>query len=78
MCNKVVHLEPEEFIKILQKEQLSVYARVYVLDSGIAGLICVRIRIIFTIWTVLFRHQINRKILIKSASMMCIKICIER
>ena len=39
MCNKVVHLEPEEFIKILQKEQLSVYARVYVLDSGIAGLI---------------------------------------
>ena len=39
MCNKVVHLEPEEFMKILQKEQLSVYARVYVLDSGIAGLI---------------------------------------
>ena len=24
MCNKVVHLEPEEFMKILQKEQLSV------------------------------------------------------
>ena len=39
MCQTVYHLEPEDFIHTLFKEKLSVYARVYVLDSGIAGLI---------------------------------------
>lgn len=38
MC-QVIHLEPEAFIQMLTRTKLFVYARVYVLDSGIAGLV---------------------------------------
>lgn len=38
MC-QVIHLEPEDFAQTVSAKKLSVYARVYVLDAGIAGLV---------------------------------------
>ncbi|MBB5183404.1 hypothetical protein [Catenisphaera adipataccumulans] len=35
----VVHLEPKEFVEKLSAQHKQIYARPYVLDNGIAGLV---------------------------------------
>ena len=47
MCT-VVHLEPEDFARELVHNQKNVYARTYVLDCGLAVVICVKIHISYT------------------------------
>lgn len=35
----VIHLEPEDFFETVNRDNLSVFPRVFVLESGIAGLV---------------------------------------